>query len=127
MSLAESRKQLSKALAAKLPRRIWAHFPDARTLDAITKPTLQLVRTKVQPSPAAPRSGVRLSTFSLQVIAPENASDDQLEDWLEEVLAALDEVTDIIWTEAERGVWPATEATNPAYSIPFTRNTTKES
>lgn len=126
MSLAQARKDLGASLKTALGNT-WAVFPDARSLDAISKPTLQLMRTKVGRLPEAPRSGWRVSTFELVVIAPSNASDDALEGYVEDVLDALDTLTDIAWDPAERGVWPsAAAATNPAYSITFTRNTNRE-
>lgn len=120
MSLATARTELAKALRSHLGRT-WSLFPDAATIDTtLTRPTLQLWRSSVAPHPAAPRSGRRRSTFSLQLIMPTDTSDDTLEERLEELLDAVDKTTSIVWDTAERGVW---ESACPAYTITFTTTT----
>ena len=114
MSLASARNGLADALRPALPG--YNIFPAPQSLDTITKPTLALIRTNVEKAPEAPL-GFHMNTLSLWVICPitlANKSEDALDDLLEEVLEALDEVAVTRWSTAERSVWGDA---NPAYNI----------
>jgi hypothetical protein len=116
-SLPEARAELADALTSLLPG--FAVFPDVQPIDDVARPTLALVRTRVEPLPAAPRAAW-LNTFQLFVIVPSNAGEDALDDALEAVILALDTITSGLWTGADRTVW---EDICPAYAVTLTTPT----
>ena len=114
------RKDLGVKLGAALGKG-WVIFPDEPPVNTITKPTLILERAKVEHGVAM---GLSKSTYTLvaisnQVIA--NSREDYLDDLIDQVMGALDELT-ILWSTAERAVW---NGTNPAYKITFTATNTR--
>jgi hypothetical protein len=106
-----ARRELAELWAPELPD--FAIFPNVEALDDIARPTLALVRTRVEPHPDAPRAAL-LNTFQLYVIVPTNAGEDALDSALEDVLGALATTPNLLWTGADRATW---EDTAPAYAI----------
>jgi hypothetical protein len=114
LSVELARKQLGESLKPALPE--FAVFPAPGGLDEITKPTLHLMRTRVEKLPQAP-AGAYSHSFDLWVIAPQHASEDRLDELLDDVLEALDETSRTLWTDATRDSY---SDTNPAYRITLT-------
>jgi len=112
------RKSLSEALKPHL--RGFAIFPGPAALNDIRRPSLVLVRERVEPLPAAPM-GAHLNTLTLWLVLPQNATEDTLDDRLETLFEALDAAR-IAWTSADRAVF---ENAYPAYQIAFTAHTTR--
>jgi hypothetical protein len=99
------------------------NHPDS--LDVISKPVVMLKLQSVVPSPAAPGSAY-LATYVLTVIEPKTdpgPAHDALDDKLLELLAALQTVPGLIWTNAE---WVMFSDTNPAYDISLTVTLNKD-
>jgi hypothetical protein len=120
MTLATARVDLGAALAGWLGEG-YSVFPDVQPIDDVTKPTLLLVRTRVEKLPSAPM-GAWLNTLALYVIVPQHAGEDALDQALEDVLEALDEAAETKWDSAERETW---NDTNPAYAITLTTHSTR--
>lgn len=114
---ANARRQLAELLRPALGK-MFDIFPVAEERDTYTKPTLLLKRSRVEPFRTP---GHLVNTFELYVIEPQTnteVSEDSLDDLLDEVLEALDESTDSLWTEAERITLG--QPGNPAYRITLT-------
>ena len=123
-STLNARNTLALALKPALGRK-FNIFPAPSSLDTITKPTLVLVRNTVEKLPAAP-GGHLLNTFGLWVICPltlTEKSEDALDDLLDEVTEALDEISATNWTSADRDLW---NETNPAYRITLTAHSRRK-
>lgn len=118
-SLPAARAELADALTPLLPG--FAVFPHVQPLDDVARPTLALVRTRIEPLSAAPRAAW-LNTFQLFVIVPSNAGEDALDDALEAVILALDSIKSGLWTGADRTVW---EDICPAYAVTLTTPTAR--
>ena len=67
----------------------------------LKKPTLLLARQRVTRASYAPNALLD-NTFALHLIAPENASEDQLDDWLDDLLEALEETGYRAWDDIQR-------------------------
>ncbi|MFW5473691.1 hypothetical protein ACOCJ5_10305 [Knoellia sp. CPCC 206450] len=99
----------------------------AREVDSPTRHSLLLVRIDdVAPHPSG-IPGQRLYSFGLVLIPRKRATgsgDDELDNALEDVLHAIDEADDIVWTRAERGTYE--DSTHPAYDVTVQVALTKE-
>lgn len=122
-----SRKQLADALQPALGKAV--KVVDApreiEEIEARVKAVVQLVRTKIKPSPANPQGDYEES-FEIWVIEPKldpNTSEDALDDSLDKVLLALDSLNWIDYDEAIRDTHPSDRH---AYRITATLYTEKE-
>lgn len=90
----------------------------AREVDPPTRHSLLLVRIDdVVPHPSG-IPGQRLYTYGLVLIPRKRATgsgDDELDNALSDVLHALDEADDIVWTRAQRGTYE--DSKHPAYDV----------
>jgi hypothetical protein len=117
------RNQLGDALSGALGKS-WAVFPDPTTFrDTFTKPTLILERTKLEPLPEAPAAhGVWKDSLNLILVDNDTDNEDHLDELLEDVIEALDEVLGVRWLSAERGMYQL----NPTYKITLSTTSTRE-
>lgn len=114
------RSDLAAALKPLLPARIKI-IDTPRSIDGLesNKPVIMLYRETLAKAPNA--IGTYFNTFALWIISPaidpvraENA----LDDLLDEVVVALDQITWLNWTTAERSVFGDNQA--PAYKVNLT-------
>lgn len=111
------RAQLASELKALLPNTV--KIVDVpRGLDGIEakRPVVMLYRTSVQKAPNG--IGSFFNTFSLWIVSPNidpKRSEDQLDEMLDVVLAALFEVSWLKWSTATRSTFGDQQA--PAYEI----------
>lgn len=121
-----ARAQLAAALKPLLPSQVkLVNVP--RSLDGIetNKPVVLLYREKLAKAPNA--LGDYLATFALWVITPgidPQRAEDALDDILDDVILALDSISFVQWTTAERSTFGDSQA--PAYRIDLTVITIKE-
>jgi hypothetical protein len=120
------RADLSAALKPLLPARV--KIVDVpRGLDGVEtqRPVVMLYRERVEKAPNA--LGDYFNTFALWIVSPNvdpKRSEDQLDNLLDEVIPALDELTWLNWSSAERSTFGDSQA--PAYKIELTVVTDKE-
>lgn len=120
-----ARTALTAQLATYLPAGIDV-VPYARAIDPPSRSTVMLRLDKVLP-PAA--QGHNRAEYALVLIAAKTTAgpgDDELEALLEDVLFALDRMSDamaVTWTEANRATY---NETNPAFEVLTTVTTSKE-
>lgn len=115
-----ARQYLADALKAALPE--FAVIPWLRTVDGVAKPTLIVTREHVAHATSA--KGVRDNAMKVLVVDPRQTNgEDQLDASLDVVLAALDVMPDIAWTDATRAVL---DEKWPTYSITLTLTTTED-
>lgn len=120
------RSELAAALKPLLPPRTKI-IDTPRSIDGLeaNKPVVMLYRETLTKAPNA--IGDYFSTFALWIISPgvdpvraENA----LDNLLDQVVVALDQVSWLNWTGAERSVFGDNQA--PAYKVNLTVVTNKE-
>lgn len=120
------RSDLAAALQPLLPAN--TKIVDVpRSLDGIEakKPVVMLYREDVTKAPNA--IGDYFNSFALWVVSPlinTIRAEDNLDDLLDEVLRALDQVSWLNWTTAERSVFGDNQA--PAYKVTLTVISTKQ-
>lgn len=120
------RSDLVAALKPLLPARI--KFVDSpRSLDGLEAktPVVQVYRETLAKAPNA--QGTYLNTFALWIISPGvdvPRAEDTLDDLLDQVVVALDQVKWLNWTTADRSVYG--DAEKPAYKINLTILSDKE-
>ena len=90
MSTAQARAEFGLALRERLPA--FVVFPNPNDFHESTQPVLFFERTGVERHPQMPQ-GARLNEFTLFVIAPVNSGEDALDEALDDVLDALDDVS----------------------------------
>jgi hypothetical protein len=110
------RAELAEAIRDKLSAPAPRVIDHARVLDAITAPVVLLERTQVAKAPNA--LGGYWVTFTLHVVVPTvdpSTQDDNLDNTLDNVLAALDAIPWLRWSNAIRSVfldsWPSFQIT----------------
>lgn len=99
----------------------WRVMPYARNIDPPAVVTVMVRLDKVAPIPNHPE-GFRVYTAGLVIVAPltdpTGPADDQVDDALDLVLAALDAHPNLAWTEAVRGTYaPKDSALFPTYEV----------
>lgn len=120
------RADLADALKPLLPASIKI-IRVPRGLDGIEtkRPVLMLYRELVEKAPNA--QGTYIHTFALWIVSPNvdpSRAEDQLDDTLDTVITALDDILWCNWTNAERSTFGDNQA--PAYKINLTLLSTKE-
>jgi hypothetical protein len=120
------RSDLVAALKPLLPARI-KYVDSPRALDGLEAktPVVQVYRESVAKAPNA--QGNYFNTFALWIISPGvdvPRAEDALDDLLDLVVVALDQVSWLNWTTAERSVYG--DAEKPAYKINLTILSNKE-
>lgn len=111
------RSDLAAALKPLLPPR--TKIVDVpRSLDGIetSRPVVLLYRESVTKAPNS--IGAYFNTFALWIISPNtdlSRAENQLDTMLDEVITALDTVTWLNWSSAERSVFADNQA--PAYRL----------
>jgi hypothetical protein len=121
-ALRQVRQALIEGLADSLGDD-FSMFPDPNSIrDLPTRPTLVLIRSTVEKLPAAPRASYS-NALTLVLIDNRTEDEDHLDDLLDAVLAALDDVPAVIFTTATRSTYGDS---NPAYEIALTAYSTKE-
>ena len=114
------RSELAAELKPLLPATVKI-IDVPRSIDGIEakRPVVMLYR---ESRAKAPNSiGDYFDTFAMYVVTPgidTRRSEDQLDDTLDEVLAALDQIKWVNWSTAERSVFGDNQA--PAYKITLT-------
>ena len=121
-----ARAQLAAALKPLLPSQVKL-IDIPRSLDGLeaNKPVVMLYRERLAKAPNA--IGDYLATFALWVITPgidPKRAEDALDDILDDVILALDGITFVSWTTAERSTFGDAQA--PAYRIDLTVITSKD-
>jgi hypothetical protein len=120
------RSDLSAALKPLLPAN--TKIVDVpRSIDGLEakKPVVMLYREEVSKAPNA--IGDYFNTFALWVVSPminTVRAEDNLDNLLDDVLRALDQVKWLNWTTAERSVFGDNQA--PAYKVNLTVISNKE-
>lgn len=85
--------------------RAWVLIPSGPAPETISKPTVILTLTKIQPNPANPIGG-RLIDYVLTLLEPTvnpAAASANLDDKLVDLLSAIEGNKDLVWTSCERG------------------------
>lgn len=120
MAPTTARAMVTAALTAALPAT-WRVMPYARNIDPPQVVTAMVRMDEVVPSPGR-AVGWRDYTAGLILVAPmtdpTGPADDQVDDALEQVLAALDTDEVLTWTRAARGVYGDQE--QPSYEVTTT-------
>lgn len=114
------RSELAAALKPLLPATIKI-IDVPRSVDGIEakRPVVMLYRESRAKAPNA--IGDYFDTFTMYVVTPgidTRRSEDQLDDTLDQVIAALDDIKWLNWSIAERAVFGDNQA--PAYKISLT-------
>jgi hypothetical protein len=97
-----SRQQLVAALKPHLPPK-WKLVEYSRNLDVLDRPTVMVHASKIERAPQAPLSAY-LTTCTVSVFDPQDdpaRAQGSLDDEVLELIAALDQIGFINWTEAE--------------------------
>lgn len=120
------RSDLAAALKPLLPPRTKI-IDVPRSLDGIetSRPVVMLYRERVEKAPNA--IGAYFNTFALWIISPNvdtSRAEDQLDNMLDEVISALDELSWLNWSNAQRSTFGDAQA--PAYQVELTIVTNKE-
>lgn len=120
------RSELATALKAVLPFD-YKFVQVPRSLDNIEpgRPVVMIYRDRLEKAPNA--QGVYFSTLSLWIVTPhvdETRAEDDLDEILDEVIAALDSVSWVNWKTAERSTFGDAQA--PAYRVELQVATNKE-
>lgn len=98
------RTELRDLLTNRLPE--WDVRADLRGVDAPEAAPIVLVETsRFTPGPARGRRTVELTVYLLTPLTDPETVDDDLEARLAELLAVLEHLDPIAWTEATRGVY----------------------
>lgn len=109
------REVIADRLAASLPATVRVE-KYARNVDNPRRPTVMVRTDRVAPHPDAPTSH-RTYTFTVLSVTPKidphGPGDDQADETLEDVLAAIDADDVMRWTGTARGTWLDTAL--PAY------------
>lgn len=119
------RKVVSDALAAQLPPRKYKIVPTARSLDQLEahRPVVMVVRREIADAATNPMGDYQ-ETIDLWVVEPSIASEDRLDDALDDVLEAVERIPFIAFTRAERSIFGDQES--PAWRLEVTTYTHKE-
>lgn len=114
-----ARTDLATHLERALPPT-WRVVPND-VVETISRPTVLVYRTNVAPGQA---QGLRESTLSVVVVGPKQvAAMDDLDAYLDAVLAALDDYPAATWDDAEVSVY---DEKYPAFKITARMTTTRE-
>ena len=121
------RQTLADALAPHLPNH-WRVLPWADSLDRIDthRPVLMLYRERVTPSDVGTFTHLD-NHMALWLLSPHvrpGTVDDDLDDNLDTLISALDQITWARWSEAERGTWG--DEQYAGYKVAATITTSKE-
>lgn len=122
--MAESIKGARKELASDLRPHLGKRYnvvDSAGVIDDPKRPTVAISHRRVRKLPAAPLGKLE-HAFEALLVAPQSTTDDTLDDWLMDVLFALD-VLRVPWTEAERGTF---EQLYPCYRITLSTTSTRK-
>lgn len=105
--MASPRVALAEALVGVLPPE-WDVRTDLRPVDGIEAPTLLVWTASVTPGPTR---GLRTYSLRITLLSPRQDPqevDDDLDDLLPVLLAAVEGLDPVTWSDAERGVWADT-------------------
>jgi len=126
-----SRAELAAGIAAALPEptkiRILEYPDQVDPAATETDATVVVVRKSIAPAPQAPL-GAYVETFALWLIDPNEdreVSENNLDDQLDIILAALETLPWLAFSIAERDTFGRPESGDPAYRIDvtlFTKN-----
>ena len=119
-SIKAARKNLAADLQTALGRK-WATSGESGSIDDPKKPTAVISHKRVTKAKNAPLGKLE-HEFTCALVAPQSTNDDTLDDWLTDLLAALDTLR-VLWTAGERGVW---ESVYPCYRITLTTTSTRK-
>lgn len=130
-ALSANRSDFRGALAAELADLLpkgWKWFDYTTALDAISSPTAILTLKSIEPLAEAPKTH-RLATYTLTLVDPSGnpeTREDSLDDEIVDLLGAIDEVRNLVWTTAERViVGSAGLGYDVTITRPFFKTTTK--
>lgn len=120
------RSELAAALKPLLPAKTKI-IDSPRSIDGLeaNKPVVMLYRETVEKAPNA--IGDYFNTFAIWVISPgidPVRAEDALDDQLDDLIQALDQISWLNWQSAERSVFGDNQA--PAYKVKLTVVTNKE-
>lgn len=111
-------------LVKPLLPKSWKLMPTGLN-DAPQQMTVELFLQKIERLPDSPQ-GYRLATYTLNIIAP-GPSDDAIDDAVIDLVNAIDDVPNLQWEGAERGLWPVNGPTTyPCYTLTLTYPFIKE-
>ena len=118
--MANIRHALIEGLTPLLPST-WTLYPGYAQPDVVEVPTVWMSLQKVERNPGNPM-GHRLAFFILTVVTPEEHPDlweDSVDDDLLDFLAAIDQLENVAWTQAERGKTPAGYGFEVTLTVPY--------
>ncbi|AZS39983.1 MULTISPECIES: hypothetical protein [Microbacterium] len=122
-SFRELRTEIEKTVNAAAGKTFAFTRSYAEVFDVeLLKPTLLLARQSVERASYAPNAFLD-HTFALHLVAPVNASEDQLDDWLDTLLDVLEDSGLRTWDRIERDDFGGRGI---AFTITIHANTTRK-
>lgn len=122
-----AREQVTEAVAPLLPKA-WRLMPYIDTVDQLSQVTVMLHASRIAPHPTTPLGEFEL-TFEATVIDPLKDPSrvwDSLDDEVLELIAALDTIDGLHFTEAEPLAIGNAFAWNVTFTVPYSRTDSEE-
>lgn len=118
------RQYLAGELKPLLPKG-WKIVPHAVALDTISEPVVKLQQVSVQPTASAPLSfhTVTIAVIIISPITNADNAEDSVDEMVNELLFALDEIPSLSWTEATKDLYGDS---NLAYRVDIEINIEKK-
>ncbi|KAF0258769.1 hypothetical protein DOU02_06710 [Clavibacter michiganensis subsp. michiganensis] len=111
----QNRLTIAAELKKRLPRGKYEIFPNRNARDAIGKPTLIMARQAISPMLATSRKAYRMDAFQLVVVSHKD-DEGVMEDLIDEVLDALEDIDDVFFETAEASTF---NEVHRAYDVKF--------
>jgi hypothetical protein len=111
------REVLLQRLTPGIPKT-WRIVPTQRSVDKVGKTTLVVRQQRITKDPDAPAAG-RRAFFDFVIACPldaTGAAELRLDDEVIDFLNAVDAAANVVWTEAEKGIW-SDAIPSPAYVV----------
>jgi hypothetical protein len=104
--MTNARTYLSETLAPLLPRG-WQIVPYADNVDTLSRPVVMLQQKRITPSANTPmgRHSVEFSVILLSPSTDVRKAEDDLDEQVDLLLYALEDLPTLVWTNAERAVF----------------------
>lgn len=104
--MTNARTYLAETLRPLLPKG-WQIVPYADTVDALSRPVVMLQQKRITPSASAPlgRHSVEFSVILLTPGTNLDRIEDDLDEQVDLLLYALEDLPTLVWTSAERAVF----------------------
>lgn len=121
--MTSARTYLAETLAPLLPKG-WQIVPYADNLDTLSRPVVMLQQKRITPSTYAPlgRHSVEFSVILLNPSTDIRKAEEDLDEQVDLLLYALEDLPTLVWTNAERAVFD----NNHGWDITLTLDTTRK-